>query len=435
MTVTEARARTERPAPPFLYRWTVLFLISVAMMGNYYVYDAVGPVADLLKSQLGFSDANIGTLNAIYSLPNLLMVLVGGIIIDRIGTRRGTLLFSAITFAGALITALSPGFAMMAAGRLVFGLGAESMIVAITTALAKWFKGKELAFAFGLNLTVARFGSFAADRSPSWFAGAFDSWQTPLVIAAGFGALCVVGAGLYLLLEAALERRYSLGEQGATDKVELKGMFSFGKTYWYVVALCFTFYSAVFPFRTFANKYFQESRGIPRDEAGELLSFLPLAAMFATPLFGLVADRFGRRATLMVLGSVLILPVFVMMSSQAIPVMVPLIMLGVSFSLIPAVMWPSVAYLVKESRLGTAYGLMTLIQNIGLMSLNFIVGAANDAGRASAENPGGYSAMIWIFTGLSALALVFSLLLLAAERGPRRHGLETITTRTPGSAA
>jgi predicted MFS family arabinose efflux permease len=314
----------------------------------------------------------------------------------------------------------------------VFGLGAESMIVAITTALAKWFRGKEFAFAFGLNLTIARFGSFAADRSPSWFEGAFSSWQSPLLISVGFGSTCLIGAGLYLLIERATERRYQLGAEREADKVELRTMFSFGRTYWYVVALCFTFYSAVFPFRTFANKYFQESRGIPRDQAGELLSYLPLAAMFATPLFGLLADKIGRRATLMVFGSLLMLPVFLLMGYSELPIIVPLAMLGIAFSLIPAIMWPSVAYLVEGPRLGTAYGLMTLIQNVGLMSLNFVVGAANDAAGASAANPSGYGPMIWIFSGLAVIALAFSVLLWLEEKGPRAHGLETITTKAPG---
>lgn len=426
-------APADRPAPPPAYRWSVWLFVSLAMMGNYYVYDAVGPNADLLKSQLGFSDSQIGTLNGIYSLPNLFMVLLGGIIIDRIGARRATIIFSVLTFLGAVVTALSGDFLVMAAGRLIFGLGAESMIVAITTALAQWFKGKELAFAFGLNLTVARFGSFAADRSPSWFSFAFETWRGPLVVAAVIGTTCVLGAVLYAVLDGAASRRYALGAAGSTDKVVFKDLFSFGRTYWFVVALCFSFYSVVFPFRTFANKYFQETRGMTRADAGDLLSFLPLAAMIATPLFGLLADYIGRRASLMVLGTLILLPVFPLMGGGNVPLIVPLAMLGVAFSMIPALMWPSVTYLVDGPRLGTAYGLMTLIQNIGLMGLNFLVGRANDAAGASAQNPAGYGPMIAIFGGLSAVAFVFAILLWFAERGPKAHGLETIVARQRAS--
>src|SRR5512140_3558852 len=147
------------PAPSKLYRWLVLVFISLAMFGNYYVYDCIAPVADLLSKQLGFSDQNIGMLQAIYSIPNVFMVLIGGIIVDRIGTRKSIFIFGTLCAIGAAVTVASPQLVVMAAGRLIFGLGAESLIVAVTTAVAKWFRGKELRFAFGINLMIARFGS------------------------------------------------------------------------------------------------------------------------------------------------------------------------------------------------------------------------------------------------------------------------------------
>ena len=170
---------TQKPQPSSFLRWSALLLISLAMMGNYYIYDSISPLADLLKAQLGFSDSNIGLLNAIYSFPNILMVLVGGLIIDRIGTRISVVIFTVLITLGAIITAVTGNIYVMAAGRLVFGLGAESMIVAITTIIARWFKGKELSFAFGLNLTVARLGSFLALNSPSWGTSLYEYWPPP----------------------------------------------------------------------------------------------------------------------------------------------------------------------------------------------------------------------------------------------------------------
>jgi len=128
--------------PPKAFRWLVLVLISLAMFGNYYIYDAISPMADLLATELGFSDSNIGLLQAIYSIPNIFLVLVGGFIIDRLGTKKSTLIFAFLCLMGAAITAATPRLEIMAAGRLVFGLGAESLIVAVTTAIAKWFKEK-----------------------------------------------------------------------------------------------------------------------------------------------------------------------------------------------------------------------------------------------------------------------------------------------------
>jgi MFS family permease len=419
-----------RPEPPRTYRWVVLVVISLAMFGNYYVYDSISPLADVLKAQLGFSDANIGLLNAIYSFPNIVMVLLGGIIIDRIGTRKATFLFGVLCFAGALLTVVSGELGVMAAGRLVFGLGAESLIVAVTTAIAKWFRGKELSFAFGVNLTIARLGSFAALNAPSWAAPAYANWRWPLLISVGVATFCITGALAYWILENRAEERYHLGEE-STEKVVWSDLFRFGVSYWLVVALCITFYSAIFPFQTFAVKFFIEAHGTTREEGGFLSSLLTLFAMIFTPLFGLLVDKVGKRALFMMFGSVLLVPVYLVMAYTSVPLIVPMVVMGIAFSLIPAVMWPAVAYLVEQSKLGTAYGLMTMIQNVGLFGFNLLIGWANDHWQASSANPGGYTPGMWMFSILGFAGLLFSWLLRVRETGPRAHGLETITTSSP----
>ena len=419
---------TERQEPTRLYRWMVLIFVSLAMFGNYYVYDCIAPIADLLAKQLGFSDSNIGLLQAIYSIPNVFMVLIGGYVVDRIGTRKAILIFGTLCFAGSVVTVLSGQLSVMATGRLIFGLGAESLIVAVTTAVAKWFRGKELSFAFGINLMIARFGTWLAQNSPTWAHSAYDNWRSPLLISVGFGSLCIVGALLYWILESYAEMRMDLKHQGSTDKVVFSDIFHFGVSYWYVVALCVVFYSAIFPFETFAIKFFIEARGTSRELGGFLVSILTAFTMFGTPLFGLFADRFGRRATLMMLGSTLLIPVYLMLAYTNISPYVPMAMMGVAFSLVPALMWPSVAYIVDQPKLGTAYGLMTMIQNIGLAGLNLLVGWANDHGHASAQNPTGYRPGMWIFTILGFLGVLFAFLLRQRELGPHGHGLETITT-------
>jgi MFS family permease len=321
---------------------------------------------------------------------------------------------------------VSDTLAVMAAGRLVFGLGAESLIVAVTTAIAKWFKGKELSFAFGMNLTIARLGSFAALNSPSWAAGYYEHWRGPLLISVVFGVVCVVGALVYWILESRAVERYQIGSAGATDKVRWGDIFKFGTSYWYIVALCITFYSGIFPFQTFAVKFFMEAHGTSRELGGFLSSMLTAFAMVATPLFGLLADRVGKRSLFMMFGSLLLIPVYLMMAYTHISLFVPMAMMGIAFSMIPAIMWPSVSYLVDESKLGTAYGLMTLIQNIGLAGFNFLIGWANDISAASASNPGGYALGMWIFSSLGFFGFLFAFLLRRSETGPNAHGLETI---------
>jgi MFS family permease len=413
--------------PPALWRWTMLIVVSAAMFGNYYAYDSIGPVADALQRTLGFSDTQIGTLNAIYSLPNIVMVLVGGIIVDRFGTRLSTLVFSLICAVGALVTAASPLFPVMATGRLLFGLGAESMIVAITVAIGQWFVGRQLGFAFGVNLSLARAGSYSADLSTTWFKPLYDlGWQPPLLLAAVLAATSVVACVVYYLLERRAARRFDLTSSHA-DRIIWSDLWRFDRSFWYILGLCVAFYSVIFPFRsTFAIKYFQHAHGLSLQDAGALNGYVFLAAIFATPAFGLMADRLGNRAAFMALGSGLLCAVFPVLAYSTASLWLSTVLIGIAFSLVPAVLWPAVPYLVEPHRLGTAYGLMFMLQNIGMMVCNLLAGALNDAYGAGPENPAGYDAMLWMFFVLSLFGFVFAAALRAREGSPGGHGLETI---------
>ncbi|TFG97001.1 MAG: MFS transporter [Calditrichales bacterium] len=410
--------------PSKLYRWIVLLFVSLAMFGNYYIYDSIAPIADMLKSNLGFTDENIGQMYSMYSIAAIIVLLLGGVFIDKYGTKISIVIFAAISTFAAVVTWVSPDLTVMLTGRVLLGLGSEPLIVAITTALAKWFKGKELSFAFGINLTIARLGSVAADNSPSWAGSFYSNWQDPLFLAMIISIACVVGGGVYWFLENRAEKKFALATAGETDKFVFKDLFGFGKSFWFIVALCVTFYSAIFPFRSFAIKFFIEAHGATREFAGFMNSILPMSAMIATPLFGLLADKIGKRALLMAVASVIILPVYLMMVYSGVSLYVPIVMMGIAFSLIPAVMWPSVAYIVDERKLGTAYSVMTLIQQIGVALFNWMIGKSNDVFGASAQNPEGYTMGMWLFSILGIVGLVFAILLRKQETGPHGHGLE-----------
>src|SRR5271165_707608 len=439
-----------RPQPSQLYRWLVLVFVSVAMFGNYYIYDSINPLERIFLEQLHFSASMFGRLNTSYSIAAVVTLMIGGILVDRLGIKKSLLLFSALCVVGAALTALRGSYYLMLCGRAILGFGADSQIVAVTTALARWFKGKELSFAFGINLMIARGGSWAADRSPTWGRFAFfpngvnaaASWHRPLVLAVVVGTTAVLGAVVYWVLESYAETRYSLGKASEPDKLSFREGLKFNPSYWYVVALCFTFYSGIFPFRTFANDLFASkilsqlgaaakspaAFASALQHAGTLMSVLSISAMIATPLFGLLADKIGRRATFMVAGSFLMMPVYLMIAYTSVPLIVPIGMLGIAFSLVPAMMWPSVAYIVNEHRLGSAYALMGLIQQIGFAFFNDAVGRANDMGHAGPDNFQGYTMGMWMFSILGFLALFFAILLRQRETGPHGHGLETITT-------
>ncbi len=258
------------------------------------------------------------------------------------------------------------------------------------------------------------------------------------------GSTAVIGALVYWAQETYAETRYHLGKSSEPDKLSFREGLKFNPSYWYVVALCFTFYSGIFPFRTFAidlftSKFLSQMGAAAsstaafasaQQQAGWLNSLLPFSAMIATPLFGLLADRIGKRATLMVIGSFLMMPVYLMIAYSSISLLVPVSLMGIAFSLIPAVMWPSVAYIVDERRLGTAYALMSLLQQIGFFIFNLAIGKANDISHAGPTNFHGYALGMWIFSILGFLALLFALLLRQRETGPDAHGLETITTHS-----
>lgn len=420
------------PRPTAWQRWWVLLLVSVAMFGNYYAYDALNPVVDLLRTQQGLDYGQVGMLSTAYNIAALLVLLAGGYAIDRWGTRRAIPVFAAICVAAAALTALAPNHETLVAGRFLLGIGAEPLIVAATTVLAKWFSGRELGFAFGINLSISRLGSASTDWSTSFAAPLYSNWQDPLWLATGIAGVGFAAAALYAMTERRLARGAGLDNALRTDKLQLRGLWSFGRAYWYIVALCVVFYAAVFPFRTFAIDYFQQAHGLSREAAGVLSSLLPMAAIVATPLFGLWADRVGRRALFMVAGTVGMLPLFLAATYLppgplvALPlagVSVPLallavmLVLGIVFSLIPAVMWPAVAYIVEERRLGSAYSLMTFCQQIGWALVPLAIGALNDAYGAGPRNVGGYAPGMWFYTALAAVGLLFAWRLWRLESG------------------
>ena len=394
---------------------------ALLMLGNYYVYDSIGPVVDLLGRQLGFSQTQIGTLNAVYSFPNIFLVLVGGVLTDRLGARRVVFWATFLCLVGAVLTALGSLFAVMVLGRLLFGVGAETMIVALTVALAQWFLGRYFALFFALNLSLARLGSYFADRSPSFADSLYArGWQAPLWLAAGFAALSLAAAAVYYLVDRREAGRGTLALAPPSEGIDWRNLLRFRAGYWYIVGICVTFYAVILPFRsTFAIEYFQHAHGLSLDAASTLNSYVFLAAVFATPLFGLLVDRVGAHALLLLIGSLLLPLSFLFLASGGVNLWVSTALLGVSFSLVPAVMWPAVARVATAAQLGTAYGLMTMLQNAGLAAANVIAGYLNDRSGASAAHVQGYAAMLWFFGLLGLMAFVFSLLLWRHERRVR----------------
>ncbi len=401
--------------------WLVLVLIALANYGNFYVYDSIGPVADLLQRQRGFSDTEIGMLNAIYSLPNVVLLLVGGLMVDRFGAGRMMLWTAAICFAGAILTALGTGFPGMAAGRLLFGIGAETFNICTLAGLVRFFPSRHLAFAIGLSLALGRAGAFSADLSPTWFAAAYaGGWQPPLLIAASLAGLSLFMSAIFWWLDRRRENPAPLVASVAPT-IAWRDLYRFGSAYWYLLALCVLWYAVIFAFRsTFSIKYFQHVHGLDLAAAGAINGYVFLAALFATPFFGWLCDRIGRYAPLLAFGALLLPLAIATMTTTDLSLWTGTVLIGISYSLVPAVMWPLATRIVPESRLGTALGLMWVVQNAGIAGANLVAGRLNDFFGAGSLNPEGYGPMMLFFFVSGALGFGFALLLWSTA-GRRRH--------------
>jgi MFS family permease len=423
-------------APPG--RWWVLILLSIAIAGSYYEYDAIAPAAGLLRADRGFTQAQIGLLNAIFSLPNIFLALLGGALIDRLGPARVAFWTAALCFLGAALTAFGSPYALMLTGRLIFGVSEEALFIALLAALAQWFSRGGAALAMALFFSFARIGSYAADTSPDWAHGIYAmGWQPPLWLAAFLTAASFAAAVVYCLEDRKARAAGRLPRPSSAQRLPASDLVSFDLSYWYILALNVLFASVFFPFRsTFAIEYFQDAKGLTLEQAGIVNSWVFLAAIFATPLCGYIADRWGRRSLMMMVATLLLPLVFLILGVTDWSLWISTALMGVSFSVVPAVIWPSTAMLVEPRRLGTAFGLINMLQNLCLAASNLAAGWLADRAHAGPAHPEGYDSMLWYFGLLSLAASLSVALLWRRESGPRGHGLESLRAeRTRGPAA
>jgi MFS family permease len=428
---TTAPAGFFHPTKP-IYRFTNLLFIASLTFGSYFAYDIIGAIAPSLIEGLNASRATVGAFNTMYSVAAILVLLFAGVLIDRLGTRKASIIFSAFVFVGAAIVWQAKSIPLMFVGRFIFGAGAEPLVVAQSAMLARWFKNKELALSFGVALTVSRLGSLFALNNGELITKFFGSFRNALLAAVGACAISLVGNLFYIIMDKRGEKALNLRDESAGDKIVFKDIKEFKPTFWYVTFLCLTFYAAVFPFQSLSTDFFHTKWGIAltspspggflaqvfnnflhiTSTAGGVTSIIIFASMILAPFAGRLVDRVGKRATFMIAGSLLMIPCHLAMGLTRIYPVYPMILLGFAFVLVPAAMWPSVPLIVRSDRVGTAFGLMTAIQNIGLGLFPLLNGLLRD-------RTGDYVASQVMFASLGLVGLVFALLL---KRADRREG-------------
>ena len=440
-------------------RWSVLALVAFTMLCGYFLTDVMSPLKPMLEKELMWNSLDYGIFTSAYGWFNvfLLMLIFGGIILDKMGVRftgRGACLlmvigcglkYYAITYLSAesgMVMGMKAQVFLAALGYAIFGVGVETAGITVSTIVVKWFKGKEMALAMGLEMATARLGTMLAMAVTVPFANAFG-WtddggmlhpniSAPILLCLVLLCIGTIAFFIYSFIDKKFDAQ--LGEADVNEEpFRVKDVFSImrNKGFWLIALLCVLFYSAVFPFLKYATDLMVQKYEVDPSLAGTIPSLLPLGTLFLTPLFGNVYDRIGKGATLMIIGAVMLIGVHFLFALPLLNVWwfatLIMICLGIAFSLVPSAMWPSVPKIIPENQLGTAYALIFWVQNWGLMGVPLLIGWVLDTYCKGPVVDGvqtyDYTLPMVIFTAFGVLALVFALLLKAEDK-KKGYGLE-----------
>ena len=436
-------------------RWTVLVLVASMMFFAYMFVDILSPLASLLNDALGWDQGVFGTYAAGEYLLNVFgFLILAGIILDKMGVRFTGLLSASLMVIGAAIKYFGiswadantvewlnawwpamPGSAKLAMfGFMIFGCGCEMAGTTVSKILAKWFKGKEMALAMGLEMAIARLGVFAAMWlspmiSEKFAVDGVNSVTAPLLFASALLVIGLLNFFVFTIMDKSFDSQLvAIGEATLEKDPEdefhvsdLKQILT-SKMFWIIALLCVLYYSAIFPFQRFATNFLEETLAVSNAEAAGLFKWFPILAMVLTPFLGAFIDYKGKGASMMLLGAVImtachlvfafVLPAY---PSKTLA-LVTILVLGVSFSLVPASMWPSVPKIIDEKVLGSAYCLIFWVQNVGLCLVPLLIGKLRVATN-------GYLVPMIVFASFGVLAFLLSLALKVEDK-KKNYGLE-----------
>ena len=447
-------------------RWVVLILVSFTMMCMYYLTDAMAPLQQNLQSNLHWSATDYGLFTSGYGWFNvfLLMLVFSGMILDKLGTRFTGVLAIGIMLIGAGIKywaisghvtgtyALSIGSwqvlgetaksAVIAGlGFAVFGVGCEMFGIAANKAVVRWFRGKEMALAIGLNTSTGRIGTALAMFTPLPLYNLTKDVSAPVLLSIVLLCIGLLVFIFFNVLDKRLDKEESDAGIASDEEFKFSDITDIAKNraFWYISILCVLFYSAVFPFIKFATNLIVQKFSVTDTFAGYIPALLPFSALLLTPLFGGISDKKGKGASIMIIGSIILVCVhllFAIPSLNSFPIAIGLVVvLGIAFSLVPSAMWPAIAKIIPESKLGTAYAMTFWVQNWGFMLVPLLIGWVLDKyciigsitkvidGKEQHLTQYNYTIPMLIFACFGVVAILFAFLLKAEDK-KKGYGLE-----------
>ena len=400
-------------------RWTALTLVASMMFFGYMFVDVMSPLQSLIEQERGWSPDVFGTYAAGEYILNVFgFLIVAGIILDKCGIRFTGELSASMMFIGACIkfyaisdaftgTALAawldswwismPASAKLASfGFMIFGCGCEMAGTTVSKAIAKWFKGKEMALAMGLEMAIARVGVFAIFSISPIIAEKMGSVAAPVGFCTALLFIGLITFTVFTFMDRKLDKQLGVGADGSGEEEEFKASdlknILTSRIFWIVALLCVLYYSAIFPFQRYGANMLQcNLDGISPSDASNIFRWFPIGAAVITPFLGSFLDHKGKGATMLIWGAVLLIAchlifAFVLPSTHSYLIAYStIVLLGISFALVPAALWPSVPKIIDEKVLGSAYCLIFWVQNFGLCFVPMLIGSV--LAQANANNP------------------------------------------------
>lgn len=400
------------------HRYIALTFICILGFGNYFCYDTPGALEVPIENAMSIGTSQFTSLYALYSWPNVIMCFFGGLLIDKVlGTRLGAIVFLALLVVGQFLFAIGAfvgHFWLMQLGRFVYGLGGESLSVAQNTYVVTWFRGRELNTVFGFQITVSRAGSTLAYNTMHPIFNYFIKYYPPqtalgytLLIAGSTCLISLLFSFILALLDKRAERILARPSVQSEENISLKDATNFKSEFWMLAIICVSFYLTIFPFIALGSEFFQKKWGYDPSRADTVDSVIYMISAILSPFIGLTVDKIGRNLVFLLIAGLLVMVSHMTMALTVINLWIPMIALGIGYSIMCSALWPLVALAVPQHQLGTAYGVMQAIQNLGLAVAANLTGYLVDTK--------GYIIVELFFVFWVAISVIFTLVLIVQD--------------------